>query len=78
MTKDTDGPSEALLLTYDELLIYFEEILSLAQSLQIIAVAPEYGAGELLPEHLQRIANIIGARCNSAISKIHGFPDLTL
>lgn len=54
----------------EELLTCIEEILSLAQSLQILAVAPEYGAGELLPEHLQRIAGIIGSYCNSAILKI--------
>lgn len=57
----------------EELLTFIENILALAQSLQILAVAPEYGAGELLPEYLQRIAAIITSSCHSAIKRIQNY-----
>ena len=57
----------------EELLSFFENILALAQSLQILAVAPDYGAGELMPVYLQRIASIITSSCHSGINILENY-----
>lgn len=57
----------------EELLSFFENILALAQSLQILAVAPDYGAGELMPVYLQRIAAIITSSCHSGINILQNY-----
>jgi hypothetical protein len=57
----------------EEVLNFIEDILALGESLQILAVAPQYGAGELLPEHLQRLAAIITSSCESVIEKFRNY-----
>jgi hypothetical protein len=46
-----------------------KNIKAIAESVGILAVAPEYGAGELSPQSLKRAANLIVTFCDQIIAK---------
>lgn len=54
----------------DHLLEVLENIITLGESMAILAVAREHGAGELPAEHLQRLAQMIISQCQDAKGKI--------
>lgn len=54
----------------DHLLEVLENIITLGESMAILAVAREHEAGELVPEHFQRLAQMIISQCQDAKGKI--------
>lgn len=54
----------------EDLVEFIENILALSKSISILSVAPEYGAGEMPPQSIQRVADLIGIQCERAIEKI--------
>jgi hypothetical protein len=57
----------------EEVIEFIENILALSKSLSILSVAPEYGAGEMPPQSLQRVADLIAFQCKEAIAKVNQF-----
>ncbi|MCK9376000.1 MAG: hypothetical protein M0P73_07610 [Syntrophobacterales bacterium] len=55
----------------EEILDFIESIRVLGQSISILAVAPEYGAGELSPQSYQRVAEMIVMQCDLVKEKIN-------
>lgn len=55
----------------DHLLEVLENIITLGESMAILAVAREHGAGELPPEYFQRLAYMIISQCQDAKGKIN-------
>jgi hypothetical protein len=55
----------------DHLLEVLENIITLGESMAILAVAREHGAGELPPEYFQRLAHMIISHCQDAKARIN-------
>ncbi len=47
----------------DEIMGAVEDITALTEALIILVVAPRQGAGEMLPDHLQRMGRMIISEC---------------
>lgn len=54
----------------DEIIESVENILAMTESIAILAVAPLYGAGDLSPQSLKRVANVTAFLCEQLLAKM--------
>lgn len=54
----------------EELLEILDDVIVLGESMAILVVAPIHGAGEMKPQHLQRMAEMVIQKCRGAKARI--------